>query len=373
MIKVITIIGTRPEGIKTAILHKKLVDDTAFHAILCSTGQHKDLLLDAIKAFDIEMDIELDSMTANSNIASQIAYMIDNLQKVINEHQPQLIIVQGDTLSAYCGAMIAFYNKIQLAHVEAGLRTYNKLSPFPEEVHRKYIDDVADYHFAHSEAARQILLSEGHTTQTVEMVGNTGIDALMYVNESLNSKILKPSRDLIDTLEKIDATKNLALLTLHRRETMGEQQDAIMQSLIDCAAQLNMHLICPKHPNPRLKELYKKYELQADISFIDALDYTSMVWLMNRVDMIYSDSGGIQEEAPYLGKNVIVLRQYSERNELIATGSNSLYDKQSLIEESKNLLGRNDEVTLPYGDGYASDRIIEILKSSYIKLNHKKL
>ena len=218
MIKVITIIGTRPEGIKTAILHKKLVDDTAFHAILCSTGQHKDLLLDAIKAFDIEMDIELDSMTANSNIASQIAYMIDNLQKVINEHQPQLIIVQGDTLSAYCGAMIAFYNKIQLAHVEAGLRTYNKLSPFPEEVHRKYIDDVADYHFAHSEAARQILLSEGHTTQTVEMVGNTGIDALMYVNESLNSKILKPSRDLIDTLEKIDATKNLALLTLHRRE-----------------------------------------------------------------------------------------------------------------------------------------------------------
>lgn len=366
MIKVITIIGTRPEGIKTAILHKKLVDDTAFHAILCSTGQHKDLLLDAIKGFDIEIDIQLDSMNANSSIASQIAYMMENLQNVINQHQPQLIIVQGDTLSAYCGAMIAFYNKIQLAHVEAGLRTHNKLSPFPEEVHRKYIDDVADYHFAHSEAARQILLSEGHTTQTVEMVGNTGIDALLYVNESLSFNKLEPSKYLIEKLENIDATKKLALLTIHRRETMGQQQDAIMQSLIDCVAQLNMHLVCPKHPNPRLKELYKKYELQSDISFIDALDYTSMVWLMNRVDLIYSDSGGIQEEAPYLGKNVIVLRQYSERNELISTGSNSLYNKQSLIEKSKLLLNRNDEVRLPYGEGCASGKIIEILKSSIL-------
>lgn len=364
MIKVITIIGTRPEGIKTAILHKKLVDDTSFHAVLCSTGQHKELLLDAIKGFDIEIDIQLDAMYTNRSMADQIAYMMVNLQKVISLHKPLLIIVQGDTLSAYCGAMIAFYNKIQLAHVEAGLRTHNKLSPFPEEVHRKYIDDVADYHFAHSESARQILLSEGHTTRTVEMVGNTGIDAFLYIRENLSSGILKPSELLLEKVGSIDATKKLALLTIHRRETMGQQQDVIMQSLIDCAEQLNMHLICPKHPNPSLEELYTKYESQSDISFIDALDYTSMVWLMRKVDLIYSDSGGIQEEAPYLGKNVIVLRQYSERNELIAIGSNSLYDKRTLIEETKLLLNRNDEVTLPYGDGHASDRIIEILKSS---------
>lgn len=280
---------------------------------------------------------------------------------VIDREKPQLIIVQGDTLSAYCGAMIAYYNKIKLAHIEAGLRTHDKLSPFPEEIHRKYIDDVADYHFAHSESARQLLLNEGHTTSHVYMVGNTGIDALLYINEQLEQGLLNPSSDIKELVNSITEQK-IGLLTMHRRETMGVDQENILETILDCAMALNVKLICPKHPNPELQDTYDKFKNHPQIIFIDPLDYKSMVWLMLQVDIIYSDSGGIQEEAPYLGKSVVILRSLTERQEMTDVGSHVLYRKDKVMEYTKRIIGSVIEVTKPYGDGRSATKIIEVLK-----------
>ena len=361
MVKVITIIGTRPEGIKTAMLHKQLVEDSAIEAILCSTGQHTTLLQDAISDFGIQIDIQLDAMQENKTIAHQLSYMLTHLQTVIDREKPQLIIVQGDTLSSYSGAMLAYYNKIKLAHIEAGLRTYDKLSPFPEEIHRKYIDDVADYHFAHSESARQTLLNDGHITDHVYMVGNTGIDALLYINEQLQQGKLLPSEDIKQIVDNLLGQK-IGLLTMHRRETMGMAQVDILERILDCADTLGIKIICPKHPNPDLQNTYDKFKDNPQIIFIDPLDYKSMVWLMSQVDIIYSDSGGIQEEAPYLGKRVVILRELTERQEMTDMGNHVLYSKDSLMEDTKRIVSEAELSSSPYGEGQTSKKIIEALK-----------
>jgi UDP-N-acetylglucosamine 2-epimerase len=338
-----------------------MTEDSAFDALLCSTGQHKDLLYDAISDFDVTIDIELEAMQENASMADQLSYMMTHLQSVVTQHQPNLIVVQGDTLSAYCGAMIAFYNKIKLAHIEAGLRTGDKLSPFPEEIHRKFIDDVADYHFAHSEAARQVLLNEGHLTSHVYMVGNTGIDALLYMHQKLTQRKLNPGSEIKKIIESTKDQK-IGLLTMHRRETMGEVQRDMLEIILDCAMSLGIKLICPKHPNPEVQKIYAGYNDNSHIIFTKSLDYKSMVWLMSQADIIYSDSGGIQEEAPYLGRRVVVLREITERQEVTNTGSHILYSKEKVIEDSKRIMNERKEVTSPYGDGQSSVKIIEILK-----------
>jgi UDP-N-acetylglucosamine 2-epimerase (non-hydrolysing) len=362
VVKVITIIGTRPEGIKTVMLHKQLMADSGFEAILCSTGQHSTLLHDAIRDFDVEIDVELDAMIENASLSDQLSYMMKHLQSVVSKHKPSLIIVQGDTLSAYCGAMIAFYNNIKLAHIEAGLRTYDKSSPYPEEIHRKYIDDVADYHFAHSDSAMQALLNEGHQTSHVHMVGNTGIDALLYIRDALAEKSVSPSQEISQLVESFKTDYKLALLTLHRRESVGQQQEEILKSILHCAEVLNLKIICPMHPNPMMQEVYDKYKSNTLITFINALDYTSMVWLMLQVDIIYSDSGGIQEEAPYLGKRVVVLRAITERQEMIDFGCHVLFSRDSLLEDSNQILGEGQDLVTPYGDGDAAEQIVEVLR-----------
>jgi len=361
VVKVITIIGTRPEGIKTVMLHKKLSQDNGFEALLCSTGQHRSLLYNAIGDFDVEVDIELNAMAENISMADQLSYMIRHLQLIVTEHKPNLIIVQGDTLSAYCGAMVAFYNKIKLAHIEAGLRTHDKNSPFPEEIHRKYIDDVADYHFAHSDAALQTLLNEGHTTDHVHMVGNTGIDALLHINQELEKGNLSPNIELQNLVNTIKPKQKLGLLTMHRRETVGDKQKEIMNSIVTCADKCDMTIICPMHPNPMMDKIYKQYEEHPRIKFIKALDYKSMIWLMSQADIIYSDSGGIQEEAPYLGKCVVVLRVLTERQEMIDVGNHVLFCKDSVLEDSKRIIGQGQNLVTPYGDGNAVKKIVEVL------------
>ncbi len=362
MVKVITIIGTRPEGIKTVMLHKQLMADKAFDAMLCSTGQHSTLLHDAIRDFDVALDIELEAMTENASMVDQLSYMMKHLQLVVTQEKPSLIIVQGDTLSAYCGAMIAFYNQIKLAHIEAGLRTYDKSSPYPEEIHRKYIDDVADYHFAHSDSSMQALLNEGHQTSHVYMVGNTGIDALLYIGDALAKHDISPSNEISQLVESIKPSHKLALLTLHRRESVGEAQKEIMQSILNCAEALNMKIICLMHPNPMMHDVYDQNKSHAHITFVKAVDYTSMIWLMSQVDIIYSDSGGIQEEAPYLGKRVVVLRAITERQEMIDLGNHVLFSRDNVLADSERIVSEGQDVVMPYGDGDAVGKVIEVLK-----------
>jgi len=361
--KVLTIIGTRPEVIKTAVLQSLLANDPDIEAIYCSTGQHKELLHSVLVDFAISLDVELDAMAHNQSLSHQISYIMISLQKVIDKEVIDLIIVQGDTLSAYCGAMIAFYNKIKIAHVEAGLRTGNKNGPYPEEIHRKYIDDVADIHFAHSEMARQTLLTEGHLTDTVYMTGNTGIDALLSINKLLTMGNLSPAESIKNTVKKLKQTNSkLALLTLHRRETSGSQQIDILEKILACAKELDMQIMMLIHPNPMLRDNLSTIDGSNRIELVNPLAYSSFVWLMTQVDIIYTDSGGIQEEAPYLGKRVIVLRGETERQEAVEDDTNRLYNAENLVTATSEILAAEEVICKPYGDGNASNEIVRIIK-----------
>jgi len=366
--KVLTIIGTRPEVIKTAVLQSLLANDPDIEAIYCSTGQHKELLHSVLDDFSVSLDIELDAMAHNQSLPQQLSYSMTSLQKVIDKETPDLIIVQGDTLSAYCGAMIGFYNKINVAHIEAGLRTGNKNGPYPEEIHRKYIDDVADIHFAHSEMARQTLLTEGHLTDTVYMIGNTGIDALLSIKKQLITGELSPTDRIKNTVKNLkQSNSKLALLTLHRRETSGSHQIEIIEKIIACAEELDMQVIMLTHPNPMLQDNMETIKGSNRIEIVEPLCYSSFVWLMTQVDVIYSDSGGIQEEAPYLGKRVIVLRSETERQEAIEDKKNRLYNVQDLVTTTSELLTAEGTVHMPYGDGNASDKLIKLIKKFIAK------
>lgn len=340
-----------------------MTNDPDIESIYCSTGQHKELLHSVLIDFDIKLDIELDAMSHNQSLSLQAAYMMTSLQEIVDRELPDLIIVQGDTMSAYCGASVAFYNKIRLAHIEAGLRTGNKHGPYPEEVHRKYIDDVSDIHFAHSEMARQTLLTEGHLTDTVYMTGNTGIDALLAIREKLNIESLPLNQNIVKLVERLKQSHSkLALLTLHRRETSGSQQIKIIKSIIDCAEQLDLRIIMLTHPNPMLKDNISAINGNYRIELIDPLSYSSFVWLMTQMDVIYTDSGGIQEEAPYLGKKVVVLRNETERHEVIGDGINQLYNSEGMLETTKNILSSEQIVMTLYGNGDASQEILTIIK-----------
>lgn len=361
MIKVFIIIGTRPEVIKTSILHKLLLADENFESILCSTGQHKELVVQACSSFNTQLDIELDAMAHNASISAQMAYMMQTLQKLIDTHAPDMIIVQGDTLSSYCGALIAFYNKIKLGHIESGLRTFNKWGPFPEEIHRKHIDDISDFHFAPTDLARQNLLNEGHTTSSVYLTGNTGIDALLHIRKALLDRTISASSDIIHLAS---SPKKKALVTLHRRESQGALMTQIMNEIMVVAEKLNLQIILPLHPNPSLKNIsaYSKHPL---IKIINPTDYIDMVWLMMHCDVILSDSGGVQEEAPYLEKNVIVLRNETERTEAISNSSNVMYKPNQLLADVTSILNQEmNKFNLPFGDGKASQKILHIIKDN---------
>jgi len=363
LLKVLIIIGTRPEIIKTSILHKLLLDDENFESILCSTGQHKELVTQACSSFNIHLDVKLDAMAHNTSMATQMAYIMSSLKGLIEKEKPTLILVQGDTLSAYCGALTAFHNKIALGHIESGLRTFNKWAPFPEEIYRCHIDSIADYHFAPTDLAMQNLLNEGHTTRTCFLTGNTGIDALLHIRNTLNKdhSIIKD-----EILKLTSSTKKKILLTLHRRESHGQIINQIMSEVVATAEEQDIQVVFPLHPNPALENLLK-YKSHPLINIIEPVDYSTMVWLMMQCDLILSDSGGLQEEAPYLGKRVLVLRNETERTEVLSEQTNQLYTLGKLNHDVAILLkGSQDTFENIYGDGNASNMILDILKSNLL-------
>lgn len=331
--------------------------------ILC-TGQHVELVDNVYEVFGVEPQIKMSIPDDYDSLNYKTAYLLRELEKEINDLQPDLIIVQGDTLSSFCGALSAFFKKIPVAHVEAGLRSYNKWGPFPEEMLRLCNDHLADYLFAPTEAAATNLRNELRNTDHIHVIGNTGIDALRYIIERLKLGEAKPGKFICETIDKINASsKKTGLITLHRRESHDNFITKYLDPIDQAAGNARLHIYLPLHPNPILKEKIDQKEFD-NITVIRALNYADFIHLMQHSDIVFTDSGGIQEELVYLGKPAIILRNETERSQAVDQGFSLLFDADNLSSQIQDALSRQlDTPNHLYGDGTASEKICEQLSS----------
>jgi len=368
------VFGTRPETIKIAPLILKLKKSHKHKVLVCSTGQHREMLIPLLHFFNIIPDFDLDLMRPGQSLTSLSTLVMSGLQEIIDNqkqtHPIDQIIVQGDTTSSCIGGIIAFYNKIQIIHLEAGLRSKDIYSPFPEEFNRKALSLIAHMHLAPTEEARQNLLKENVDPAKIFVTGNTGIDALFEVrNQISNSAVLTKSFDSI--YDYIDPKKKLILVTLHRRESFEKNIKTVMNGIVDLAARKDVQFITPLHLNPIVRKTAAEifFDCPDNVYLTEPIDYIPFVYLMNRSHFIITDSGGIQEEAPSLGKPVLIARENTERPEAISAGTSRLVplEKHSFISSVNELLD-NDQIYQamakaknPFGDGSACDRIVELI------------
>ena len=365
MLKVLTVFGTRPEAIKMA----PLIAELARHPEViqnknCLTGQHKDMVASLIDLFGIRADYQLDLMRENQTLEYITTTVLIEVGRILREEKFDLLLVQGDTTTSMAAALAAFYAGVKIGHVEAGLRTFDKHQPYPEEANRKMIDALADLFFAHSDQARQHLLNEGIADSAIAVTGNTVIDALLEVSA-------RPFELAGSPLEPIPfATKRIVLVTAHRRESFGGPFESICQGLAELARKYanDIELVYPVHRNPNVRAVVGKYLADIpNVRLLDPLDYLPLVQLMKRAYLVLTDSGGLQEEAPSLGKPVLVLRNVTERQEGVKAGTLKLIgtDAADLVREASNLL--DDRLAYqamatranPYGDGNASAKIVQ--------------
>jgi UDP-N-acetylglucosamine 2-epimerase (non-hydrolysing) len=369
--KVLIIIGTRPEAIKLApvVLELKRRHDLVDFSV-CVTAQHREMLDQVLALFGITPEYDLDIMSPGQTLAQVTARAMEGLDGVVSREKPDVILVQGDTTTAFCGALAGHYHQIRVGHVEAGLRTGNKYAPFPEEINRRLIGRIADLHFAPTEQARQALLDEGIAAANVFVTGNTVIDALLWVRERVHSAPPELPKKLS---EAATTEKQIILVTGHRRESFGGGFDNICHAIREVADSFaNVSFVYPVHLNPNVREPVNRIlGGHPRIHLIEPLPYASFVWLMDRATIVLTDSGGVQEEAPSLGKPVLVMRETTERPEGIAAGNALLVGVQrERIAEGLRLLlcepkmrAKMTAVNNPYGDGLAAQRLVEILLS----------
>lgn len=341
------------------MLQKALINDAHFSPLLLHTGQHKELVSDTLNCFNLKADIEINLPNNLESLNTKTAFLLNEIEKAFVENEPDIVIVQGDTLSAFCGAVTAHHHKIKLIHVEAGLRTGNKMAPFPEESYRKFIDSVSDVLLAPTDLAKKNLLAESYSEETIYVTGNTGIDALLFISKQIQINQLKPTLSILDFTNR---TNNFALVTIHRREANEIYIREMLSSIISEARVHDLHILMIQHPRPEMKFL-SEYTAHDDISVISSVNYIDMIYLIKNCKIIFSDSGGIQEEAPYLGKNVMVLRSESERQEAITEHGNILYNSENIKADIHNILTNNTKPPLPYGNGKSVNKIVTILKS----------
>lgn len=365
-IRIALIFGTRPEIIKMYPLERELRKyDNRIEPIIILTGQHREMLDQMIELFRIKPDYDLDIMKHGQSISQINSQALIKLEEVLKKSSPDLVLVQGDTTTTFSAALAAFYQKIKIGHVEAGLRTSKKYYPYPEEINRRLTTVLADYHFAPTETAAKALLNEGINRTNIFISGNTVIDSLMLMQKS-NFKF---SDKRINT--GVKNYKKILLVTMHRRENWGEPIKQLCQALIRIDKEHNDLLtVFPVHKNPALRELVtEKLQDRENIILTDTLDYREMSNLMSVSTLILTDSGGIQEEAPALGKPVLILRAETERPEIVSIGAAKLVgSKRDIIyKEVKGLLidsKRYQNMVVnksPYGDGYAAKRIVEFI------------
>lgn len=364
MIKNLIIFGTRPEAIKMAPLVKEFQKQEKFDTKVCVTAQHRQMLDQVLDFFEITPDYDLDIMKPNQNLYSLTSDIILGLQPILEEYQPDYVYVHGDTTTTMAASIAAFYAGAKVCHVEAGLRTHNKLSPFPEEINRQVTGRIADLHFAPTIQSKNNLLRENVKENNIIITGNTVIDALIESSE----KVKEIENIEIEILKEIvDPTKKLILVTGHRRENHGQGFIDICQALKEIVTtNKDVQIIYPVHLNPNVKEpVYNILGNTHSINLIDPLAYPAFVWLMNQSYLIITDSGGVQEEAPSLGKPVLVIRDTTERPEAVEAGTVILVgtNKELIVKECNNLLNNTNSYQQmsalhnPYGDGKACQRI----------------
>jgi UDP-N-acetylglucosamine 2-epimerase (non-hydrolysing) len=363
---VLFIFGTRPEAIKLCPLLLKLRSFPELYSTkVCVTGQHRGMLDQVLAAFAVTPDYDLDVMTPGQTLFQSTARIIQALEQPFAESKPDLAVVQGDTTTTFCGALAAFYSGVPVAHVEAGLRTGDLHQPFPEELNRVLTAKLARLHFAATSSAADNLRREG-ISEHRWITGNTGIDAVLHVRDRLERGELKASGSDFGR-----AGKRLILVTAHRRESFGEGFERICQALAEIADRNDVHVVYPVHPNPNVQSIVnERLRTHPNITLTEPMDYVPFVDLMRRSYLILTDSGGIQEEGPSLGKPVLVLREKTERPEAVEAGTVKLVgtDIGRIVRETTNLLDCPDEyermsrIHNPYGDGHASERIEAALR-----------
>ena len=370
MIKNLIVFGTRPEAIKMAPLVKEFKKyPYLFDVRICVTAQHREMLDQVLDFFEITPDYDLDLMKPNQNLYTLTSDIILGLQPVLEEFRPDYVYVHGDTTTTMATSVAAFYSGSKVCHVEAGLRTHNKFSPFPEEINRQIVGRITDIHFAPTFASKENLLKENIDGSTILITGNTVIDALLESSKRVNSI---QNKEIEFLKNELDLKKSIILVTGHRRENHGEGFINICNALKEIALMNpEIQIVYPVHLNPLVKE--PVYEILGEISsikLINPLAYPAFVWLMNKSCIIITDSGGVQEEAPSLGKPVLVMRNTTERPEAVEAGTVILVgtDKDKIVRECNSLL--NDKVRYeqmselhnPYGDGKASELIVNYMK-----------
>ncbi len=361
-LKIMIVIGTRPEAIKMApVVHELARHAPMFSTFVCATGQHRELLAPTLSALELKPDRNLDIFTVDQSLSGLTARLFELLDPIVAEQQPDWMLIQGDTTTAMVAAAVAFYRRVRIGHVEAGLRTSDLARPFPEELNRRIADLCADLCFAPTPWARDNLLREGVPAFRVHVTGNTVVDALLAV-------AARPYDERVGPLALVPRTPRWVLVTAHRRESFGAPLERICQA-IECLARTfadSVHVIMPVHPNPNVVATVSRMMTRPNCSMMPPLDYPDLVHVMRRAALILTDSGGIQEEAPTFGVPVLVLREKTERPEAIEAGVARLVgmDPDVIVTEASRILNeRRASVpgANPFGDGYASRRIVEIL------------
>lgn len=371
-IKNLIVFGTRPEAIKMAPLVKEFFKNTNdFDTRVCVTAQHREMLDQVLEFFEIVPDYDMNLMKPNQNLYSLTTDIITGLKPILEEFMPDYVYVHGDTTTTMASSIAAFYSGAKVCHVEAGLRTFNKRSPFPEEVNRSIAGSICDYHFSPTTTSKSNLLNENIDSENILVTGNTVIDALQFSSEKVTSSGYIDD-EIVLLKEMIDSSKKLVLVTGHRRENHGEGFINICAALKEIAEEnKDVQIIYPVHLNPNVqKPVYDLLSRIDNIKLIAPLSYPAFVWLMNQSYLIITDSGGVQEEAPSLGKPVLVMRDTTERPEAVEAGTVLLVgtDKEKIVREAKVLLGDDEayrsmsKLHNPYGDGTACKKIVEFIK-----------
>ncbi|MDH5716658.1 MAG: UDP-N-acetylglucosamine 2-epimerase (non-hydrolyzing) [Spirochaetia bacterium] len=369
MLKILTVFGTRPEAIKMAVLVNKLKQEKNIESRLCVTSQHREMLDQVLNLFSIKPDYDLNIMKPNQTLSEITSSILVKLSEIFNLYKPDYVLVHGDTSTTLAASLASYYQKINIAHIEAGLRTYNNYSPWPEEINRRVTSVLAEKHYAPTENAKKNLLQEYIPESKILVTGNTVIDSLLTITEKLkNDKNILASMQSL--FEFLNPQKKLILVTGHRRESFGEGFENICKALLTISKRDDVEICYPVHMNPNVeKPVTEMLKGQKNIFLTKPYDYLPFVYLMNRSMIILTDSGGIQEEAPSLGKPILVMRENTERPEAVHAGTVKLVGTniEKIIFETKNLLDNKEyyesmsTAVNPYGDGKATDRIIKDL------------
>ncbi len=380
--KVFVVFGTRPEAIKMApVCHDLLNDSKNFDVTICVTAQHREMLDQVLSIFGITPDFDLNLMKPGQDLTDITISIIAEMRKLFKKNKPDLVLVHGDTSTSFATALAAFYEKIKIAHVEAGLRTYNIYAPYPEEFNRQMISKVANYHFAPTKISEKNLINEGVSKNKIYVTGNTVIDALLWITKKNNKHIKSIESDISKSLNFDWLRNKYVLITGHRRENFGDGFINICKALATLAKNFpELNFVYPVHLNPNVQDPVKKnLSHLKNINLIEPMEYEHFVHLLKNCHIVLTDSGGIQEEAPSFGKPVLVMREVTERPEAVEAGTVKLVGSDQLnIEQSvtKLILNENEYQKMsqahnPYGDGKSSSRITNALRKELEIFNGK--